>query len=170
MVCPLLLPHGKTARTGLLFGVLFSFAGPFVFSHNHQTFPARLGFARFEDFNAVPLCLVKASQYIRDHSRSDAIIQDSENDPGFIVTALSERQNFAGKIMFGGKSPAHQERLDKLLGFKGLTDVDEVRSYAMRYNISWYLLHADSQMSWPVSILEKPAFFCDGYRVYHFKN
>ena len=164
------LPHGKATKLGLSIAVALCLCGPFIYSHNLQTFPARPGYSRFEDFNAVPLCLVKASQYILNNSHSDAIIQDSENDPRFILTALSERQLFAGLSMFGGESEAHPQRLKELLVFMGMTNFDEVRTYAMKNNIAWYLLQPGSQVSWPLSLLEHPAFVCDGYRVYNFLN
>ena len=163
-------PHSKVAQTGLLVIAILSLTGPLLLSTNLQTFPARPGYSRFEDFNSIPLCLVKTSEYIRDHSLPAAIIQDSENDPGFILTALSERQIFAGKFMFRGKSPAHQEQLDKLLGLKDITDADEVRSFALNNRISFYILRPESQVSWPATILESPSFVCDGYRVYQFSN
>jgi hypothetical protein len=163
-------PQSRMARTGLIVAILISLVGPLVFSQNLQTFPARLGFSNYEEFNAVPQCLVKASQYIRDQSHPGDIIQDAENDPKFIVTALAERQIFAANISFAGKSPAHQERLDTLLGFKSLTDINEVRSYALKNHISWYLLQPVSQVSWPSSILEQATFVCDSYRLFHFEN
>ncbi len=163
-------PQKTAAQAGLLVLVGFSLTSPFVFSHNLQTFPTRKGYSTYEEFNSVPLCLVKASQFIRDHSRSGEIIQDSENDPRFIVTALSERQLFVGKSGFGGRVQNYQDRLDGLTGFKGMSDAGEVRAYATRNNISWYLLEPVSAVSWPVDFLIQAIFTCDGYRVYRFPN
>jgi hypothetical protein len=42
--------------------------GPALFARDLQTFPTRGGYASYDRFNAVNLCLVRASQYIRDHS------------------------------------------------------------------------------------------------------
>lgn len=162
------LPRSRMARSGLLALLCLTLAGPLIFSRNLQTFPARQGYARYEQFNSVPLCLVRASQYMRDNSRPDEIIQDSENDPRFVITALSERQRFAGASIFGGRSKKLQERLDGLALFKAMRDADELKSYAASHNISWYLLHPDSAVSWPASFLQEAVFDCDGYRVYRF--
>lgn len=162
------LPRGRIAQIGLLGLLCFTLVGPLVFSRNLQTFPARHGYARYEEFNSVPLCLVRASQYLRDNSRSDEIIQDSENDPRFVVTALSERQLFAGMGLFGGRAKEHQARLDGLSDFRGIRNADELRSYAASHNIAWYLLHPGSAVSWPASFLQQKVFDCEGYRVYRF--
>ena len=162
------LPQGRIVQTGLLAFLCLAFAGPWVFSQNLQTFPARRGFASYEEFNSVPLCLVKASQHLRENSRTDDIIQDSENDRRFIVTALSERQRFAGESIFGQPTKELQERLDGLAAFKAMRNADELEAYAQSHNISWYLLHPDTSVLWPESFLQQAKFNCGGYRVYRF--
>lgn len=162
------LPQGRVVQTGLLAFLCLAFAGPLVFSKNLQTFPARRGFASYEEFNSVPLCLVKASQHLRDNSRTDDIIQDSENDRRFIVTALSERQRFAGESIFGRPTKELQARLDGLAAFKAMRNADELETYAQSHNISWYLLHPHTSVLWPESFLQQAKFNCGGYRVYRF--
>ncbi len=162
------LPRGRAARTGLAALLCFSMVGPLVFSKNLQTFPARQGKARYEDFNAVPLCLVRAAQYIRVHSRADEIIQDSENDRRFVVTALSERQLFAGESIFARPGKELQQRLDGLAGFRARRTAEELRSYAASHKISWYLLQPSTAVAWPASFLQQAVFECDGFRVYRF--
>ena len=164
------LPQSPIARTSLLVLLCLALTGPWIFSKNLQTFPARQGKESYEAFNSVPLCLVRAAQYIRDNSRADAIMQDSENDARFIVTALSQRQLFAGQSSFGGYSKEHQKRLDDFLAFKGLRQAEDLQSFAAFHTISWYLLHPDTAVSWPTPILSKPMFDCDGFRVYHFEK
>src|SRR5450830_703505 len=131
------LPYGRTAQIFLLGLLCLTPAGPLVFSKNIQTFPTRQGVARYEEFNAVPLCLVKAAQHIRDNSHPDEIIQDSKNDRRYIVTALSERQQFAGESIFGRPTKELQKRLDGLTNFRSMRDEGELRSYAESHNISW---------------------------------
>ena len=162
------LPSSKRVRAALFGLCCVALAGPLIFSRNLQTFPSRQGYANYTEFNAVPLCLVKASQYIRENSRTTDIIQDSENDPNFVVTALSERQLFAGSSLFGGAAKEHQERLSSLALFKQSATVDQLTSYATLNHISWYLLRPSTAASWPASFLDKPVFDCNGFRVYHF--
>ncbi|MBK8401758.1 MAG: hypothetical protein IPL29_12085 [Propionivibrio sp.] len=162
------LPRSRMGRL-LLFALLcIALTGPLLFSKNIQTFPAQQGYAKYEEFNAVPLCLVQASRYIRNNSRPDEIIQDSENDPRFVVTALSERQLFAGESIFGKPRKKLQKRLDGLADFRAMNDAAELRLFAASHNISWYLLHPDNPVAWPESFLSEAVFDCDGYRVYHF--
>ncbi len=161
-------PRSWLARISVLALVCLGLAGPLFLSRNLQTFPARQGYAKYEEFNSIPLCLVRASKYIRDHARPDDIIQDAENDPRFVVSALSERQLFAGKSLFGGSAQEHQERLDGLAAFRGMRNAEALKAYATSQDISWYVLHPGSAVSWPASFLEQPIFDCDGYRVFHF--
>jgi hypothetical protein len=163
-------PPSAKARLALLAVACLSLAGPLVFSRNLQTFPTRPGYERYEQFGSVPVCLVRASQYIRNNSRTDEIVQDSDNDPRYVVTALSERQRFAGDSIFGGHTKQLRERLDGLVGFKALHDAAEVETFAASHGISWYLLHPDSSISWPVSVVQTAVFECDGYRVFHFRR
>lgn len=162
------LPRGKMARASLAALMCLSLMGPLIFSKNLQTFPAWQGYAKYEEFNSVPLCLVKASQFLRENSSPDELIQDSENDPRFVVTALSERQLFGGESIFGSPRQSLQERLDGLDRFKRMHDADELRSYAALNHISWYILHPRTSVSWPTPFLQQSVFECDGYRIYHF--
>jgi hypothetical protein len=86
--------------------VLVSFAIPWRSGRNLQTFPASRGFASFEEFARFPSCLVRAAQYLREHSHSGDVIQDSENDRNLLFGALAERPEFAVDWMFGEKSTA----------------------------------------------------------------
>lgn len=162
------VPQQRTAIIGLLGLLCFAFATPIFLAQNLQTFPARQGFATYSQSGSVPMCLVKASQYLRDNSRSGEIIQDSANDPRFIVTALSERQLFVGEGKFGGHIKESQERLRELLSFTKMQSIKEVSDFAASRNISWYLMHPGTAVSWPAAFLQHPAFDCDGYRIYHF--
>lgn len=45
--------------------------------------------------NAVPVEMMQAMDYIRNHSSSLTTFQDSEGDPCFMVTGLTERQAYA---------------------------------------------------------------------------
>jgi hypothetical protein len=75
------------------------------------------GYAKYEGFNAVPACLVKTARFIRDNSRPDELIQASDFDPRYAVTALSERQSFVSKSMFGWQEAALQERVNEVEAF-----------------------------------------------------
>lgn len=160
------LPKSRVTQAGLLALLCVGLASPLYFSKNLQTFPTRKRFATYEEFNSVPLCLVKAAEYIRNNGRPDDIMQDSENDPRFVVTALAERQRFAGVNLFTQPTIELQKRLDGLTAFKLMQSEDDMRSYARARHITWYLLHPTTSVSWPRSFLDHSAFECSGYRVY----
>ena len=161
-------PQSKKAQAGVVSLLLVAFAGVFFLSSSLQTLPTRQGFGRYEEFNSVPLCLVKASEYIMQNSLLGDVIQDSENDPRFVVTALTERQLFAGKTTFGGEAKKHQERLNGLAQFLEMRDSKALLAYAAAHKISWYLLHPRAQVSWPETFLQKAVYTCEGFRVYRF--
>jgi hypothetical protein len=94
-------PKSVRARGFIALLTLSSLIVPWLFARNLQTFPAA-GFNNFTEFNRFPTCLVRASHYLREHSRSGDVIQDSVNDRNLLVGALAERQGFA--VDWGGWS------------------------------------------------------------------
>lgn len=163
-------PKNRVVQVSLLALLSLSLASPLYFAKDIQTFPTRKGFATYDEFNSVPLCLVKAAEYIRNNGRPEDIMQDSENDPRFVVTALAERQRFVGASIFSQPTIELQKRLDELTAFKLMQSEDDMRSYARSRNIAWYLLHPSTSISWPKSFLNHFAFECSGYRVYRIEQ
>jgi hypothetical protein len=163
------LPRRLPVRIAAVLLVLLGLAVPWTFSRNLQTFPAWPGFGSFEEFASFPLCRVQASLYIREHSRDQDILQDSENDFHYLTTGLAERQAFVIANMLRTREEADlSERLADMESFKRMTSAAELTAFAARRKISWYLLHPTSTVSWPTPVLESAVYACDGYRVYHF--
>ena len=69
---------------------LSSCSVPLVCARDIQTFPAVRKMASYKMLNSVPPGLIKACRYIRKHSEITDLIQDSENDPRWVITALAE--------------------------------------------------------------------------------
>lgn len=162
------LPPRKLTRIGLAGAVCASLAVPWLVAANFQTFPALRGYAKYEDFNAVPACLVKAARFVRDNSRPDELIQASDFDPHYAVTALAERQSFVSKSMFGWQEAALQERVKEVEAFSRLADTEAVQTYALSNGLAWYILQPTTTVAWPAGLLEQAVFSCGGYRVYYF--
>jgi hypothetical protein len=163
-------PATVLARTLVALLAVGSLSVPVRFAHNLQTMPVWPPLGSFREFNSVPSGLVATALYIRTHSDSRDIIQDSESDPRLVVGALAERQDFA-VAFFQPESRAPiglRERLDGLAAFKKLSDEAGVIQYARTHGISWYLLHPGSGVGWPQSFLDKAVFCSDGFRVFHF--
>ncbi len=153
---------------------VFSGLGVFLaYAHNIQTVPYVPDFDTYRSFNSIPTHLVKACADIREHSALGDIIQDSENDHRFVVTGLAERQDFAAaadsRFWEGVRVPQGLlERLDKLETAKQISDEGRLREFMHAAKISWYVLQPESNVAWPRSVLDKPAFRSGNYRVYHF--
>jgi hypothetical protein len=162
------LPQSGAARAVLTSLLLLGFAGPLLHAVNLQTFP-RWGphFESFKAANSVPTCLIAAARLLREKSRPDELIQDSDNDIRFIVAAFSERQAFA---TFATNRPPDRllERAWDLAALRRMSDAAEIRRFATDRRIAWYLLRPETEVAWPDSIVATPAFECDGYRVYRF--
>ena len=58
------------------------------------------------------------------------------------------------------------ERIRDLAILKRMSDASDIRRFAAERKIAWYLLRPESQVAWPASFLDAPAFTCEGYRVY----
>lgn len=154
---------GRTVLAVLLCG---AFATPLLHARNLQTFPAWN--RSFADLSVVPVCLAKASTYVRDHSAPGDVVQDSENDSHLAVTALSERQAYLAQNFLGVGAERVGDRIDALAQLRTLTDDAAIRAFMHERHISWYILGPESQVAWPYSLMERVVFRCGGYSVYRF--
>ena len=170
--------HPPRSRSSRVFATIFalsSFSVPLVCARNIQTFPAFRGMASYRMFNSVPSGLIKACLYIYKHSAIKDIIQDSENDPRWLITALAERQGFVAcdpdkTASFGNTRLPEglREGLRELDACKKMRDETTLTEFMRKHRISWYILEPTSEVAWPTSFLAKEVFHCDGYRVFHF--
>lgn len=160
-------PRAAAARAVLGLAALLGLLVPLTFAANLQTFPHWPRYASFQVAGAVPTCLVDAARFIRQHSARSDVVQDSENDPRVWVTALAERPDFAMDAPL--QPPAGLDRrLADLAAFKRLTSATEIKDYALRNHIAWYLLRPTSEVAWPAAIRNEAVFQCGGYRVLRF--
>ncbi len=170
-------PRSRFARILAALFALSSFLVPLVCARNIQTFRAFKGMASYRMFNSVPSGLIKACVYIRKHSEIKDIIQDSENDPKWVITALAERQAFVAcdpeiiAHLWNNRPPeVVRDRLKELAACKKITDETGVTEFMQKHQISWYILQPGSEVAWPTSFLGKAVFHYDGYRVFHFSH
>jgi len=171
-------PRTKCARIVAAICLVLCSSIPAAYARNIQTFPTFEAYKSYRAFNSVPSALIKACIYIRKHSRPEDLIQDSENDPRYVITALAERQDFAvdGKIwknLVTGNYIAHnpvelRERLGGLAAFKKMGDEASLAEFIGQHNIGWYILRPESEVAWPTSFRESSVFNSGGYRVYRF--
>jgi hypothetical protein len=165
------LPRRRSARILTAILVVSSFSVPVAYGHNIQTLPTFERYASYRAVNSVPSALTKACLYIRKHSRPEDLIQDSENDPRFVITGLAERQDFAldCKLWSWNRNPIElRNRLEELTAFKKMGNEADLTEFIRRHKISWYLLRPESEVAWPISFRERSVFNSGGYRVYRF--
>lgn len=160
-------PAGPVARGALALIGLGCLAFPWMHGENLQTYPRWTGFETYASANTTPTCLVSAAVFLREHSGSREVIQDSENDPRFLVTAFAERQ---GYVTYADNRPpaAMADRMRDLAAWRTMTDAAAIRRFAAERGIAWYLLRPTTAVAWPTQILAAPAFECGGFRVYRF--
>jgi hypothetical protein len=164
------LPRRQSTRVGLVVLLLLSFVTPWRFANNFITFPASSGFASFDEFSSFPSCLVRAAQYIREHSQNGEVIQDSADDPKMLLGALTERKEFAVDWWIGWRSKALEERLHDLDVFKASKSEADLTAFLSKNKIAWYLLRPDAKVSWPEAYRRKSSFDCNGYQVYRVES
>jgi hypothetical protein len=162
------VPRPPAVRASVILLVLSTFAIPWRFGRDLQTLPAWPGFASFHEFASFPSCLVRAAQYIRRHSQSGDVIQDSKNDTHMLVGALAERDEFANDWISDVSSKELKGRLSGIGAFNAATSEASLTAFASTNKIAWQLLRPESRVSWPESKRRNFSFDCDGYRVYHF--
>lgn len=135
-------------------------------ARNLETFPEWEGHADYADFNTAPTCLVRAAQYLRENARIGAVIQDSQFDRSFVVTAIAERQAHVVDAGFGGARAVVAERVGRVKAFQASADESALMDWAKANHVAWYLLHPEDGGSWPASFLQQAVFTCDGWRVF----
>ena len=116
--------------------------------------------------------LVECAHYIRSQPPTNAVAQDSRMEKFSILSGLSERPSFAGRLeMWKAVSKAfrkspYQEQLQKLQSLQKATTIPDLQRSVRETGIRWYVVHQDDPNLWPPEFRDQPAFESNGYRVY----
>ena len=137
--------------------------GPLKFHRQIQHYPAwNAGDLR------IPSCQYQVAQYIATHGSIKDVIQDSDNDPGFIFTGLSVRQAYAqdskGIRSVGGL----KNRLEELQELIKYDEASSIERFMQQKGIQWYIRNMKIGFNWPTSLGEKAVFSCGDYVLYRF--
>jgi len=118
----------------------------------------------------VPIGLVRAAEYARDHGDSRDILQDSQFDRTCTVAALAERSPYAARTLtiMSYNGDLLQRRIASIESFMELRDAASIAATAQQLGLRWFLLDPGDQIRWPDEIAQRPAFERDGYRLYRF--
>ncbi|MBB1598194.1 hypothetical protein [Achromobacter sp. UMC46] len=157
------LPARRGTRLALLFLAVLLFSAPLHYGRRIQTFKTWQ-----TEYLALPTCQVDIARYIKVHSQPGDIVQDSLNDPGYRLTALSERKPYA--IDSGGvRLPAGiKERLEELAALKRLESADELVAAMRRRGIRWYVVNPGDSINWVDAAQVQKVLDCGGYALFKF--
>jgi len=157
---------GRLARPALLFGAVLLLAVPAFLGAGVQRIAAMRMFSPVR----VPIGLVRAAEYIRDHGEGRDLIQDSQFDRTYAVAALAERRIYASRTLtiISYNIDLLQQRIALIERFMELRDAAAVVATAQQIGLRWFLLEPGDQVAWPAEIAQRPAFELGGYRLYRF--
>jgi hypothetical protein len=119
-------------------------------------------------FRSYPRGWFECARYIRENARADDVVQESRNDPIFVFSAACERPAYAIAYFDGRADQVLSARLAELETFKTLDDAESIRRFAGTRRIRWYVLDPDTRVRWPASLLARPAFTWNDFRVFSF--
>jgi hypothetical protein len=157
-------PPGKSvaARLGLLI-VILTLVVPGDFGSRIQTMQ-KWGVSH----PALPDCLVRSANFIKETSLAGDIVQDTENDPKFILTALTARRPYA--IDTGGvRAPTGiEQRLQALAAIQTAATFAQASDLARQMGIQWWVTGPRAIVPWRSDASRQAAFTCDKYQVFHF--
>lgn len=130
----------------------------------------RIGAMRMFSPVRVPLGLVRAAEYMRDHGDPQELFQDSQFDRTYVVAAMSERRAYAARTLtiIDYRSDLLQQRMSFIERFMDLRDGAAISAAAQQIGLRWFLLNPGDQLAWPPEISQRPVFELNGYRLYRF--
>ena len=157
---------GRLARPILLCSAILSLAVPAFLGSGVQQMQAMRMFSPVR----VPIGLVRAAEYIRDHGDGQDLIQDSQFDRTYAVAALAERRTYASRSLtiISYNIDLLQHRIAFIERFMELRDAATVVATADQIRLRWFLLDPGDQVAWPAEIVQHPVFELGGYRLYRF--
>ena len=157
---------GRIARPLLICLAVLLMAVPAFFGSGVQQMWAMRKFSPAR----VPIGLVRAAEYIRDHGGVRDVFQDSKFDRTYTVAALSERRAYAARTMtlIRYNSERVEERVEAIDKLMDLRDPATIAATARELGLNWFLLNPSDQVRWPEEIANRPAFEMGGYRLYRF--
>jgi len=157
---------GRIARPALIGSSVLLLAIPAFLGAGVQRLPAMRMFSPVR----VPIGLVRAAEYMRDHGDSRDVFQDSQFDRTCAVAALAERSPYAARTLtiMSYNGDLLQQRIGFIERFMDLRDAATIAEAAQQIGLRWFLLNPGDQIAWPAELGQRPAFELDGYRLYRF--
>jgi hypothetical protein len=142
---------------------MLQFLGPLTFHRQIQHYPAwNVGDLRISS------CQYQAAKYIATHGSIKDVIQDSDNDLGFVFTGLSVRQAYAQDSKGVRGVEGLKNRLEALQELTKYSEESSILRFMQQKGIRWYVRNMKTAFNWPTSLDEKIVFSCGDYVLYRF--
>jgi hypothetical protein len=157
---------GRGARLALLGAAMLLLLVPGIFGAGVQRQWAMPMFSPVR----VPLGLVRAAEYMREHGDRGDVFQDSQFDRTCAVAALAERSPYASRSLtiISYNEDLLRQRIAVVETLMDLRDAAAVAATVRLIGLRWFLLDPGDQIAWPSEIAQRPAFELGGYRLYRF--
>jgi hypothetical protein len=114
----------------------------------------------------IPFCQYQATQYLAQHSKPDALIQDS--DSSIATAALSGRQNWLS--LYYHRLPAgYLTRTEQLKAILQSSSATEISQFMMSNRIQYFIARPGTLIQWNLFYPDSIIYECKGYRVFRFQ-
>lgn len=134
---------------------------PLSFSRNIQTLPM-FGV----EYPSVPRCLYQLTNFIKNNSDHNDIVQSVNYDPKFLLTALSSRKPYVANDIGNIRSPKGMDiRLKEIADILLLESLEDVYYSSKNLNIKWWVIEPNVKLNWDNSVFKLTVFSCDQYTV-----
>jgi hypothetical protein len=110
----------------------------------------------------------ESAHFLRQNAREGELVQDSEGDPKFALSAFCEHPAYAIAYDDVSAGPVLSRRLAEMREFQSLTEAESIRRFADERRIRWYVVHPGTRLAWPDSLLARPAYASGGFRIISF--
>ena len=118
----------------------------------------------------LPSALIRVVDYIRAHGPAEDVVQHSQFDRIYALTALSERRAFVARTMtrMAFRSETVDARTNAIDHFMGLRRASAVTATAHAFGFRWFVLERGDRVDWPPEIADHPAFEAGPFKLYEF--
>jgi hypothetical protein len=108
----------------------------------------------------LPAALLRAAHFIREHSASQDVFQDSQFDRFYALAALSERRTFVAHTLTRMDFRAEEvaKRSEAVNHLMLVRQEMLARGIAHAFGIRWFVLRPGNKVNWPPALGAHPAF------------
>lgn len=120
------------------------------------------------NYQEIPICQLEVANFIKNNGKKSEIIQDSRNDPKFLLSALSDRPIFV--IDSGGyRMPVDiQNRLSLAASMRTVKDLDQIQLIMKNNSITWYVVSPGNDVEWKFAAEKLKVYECGNYSIFKF--